>query len=48
MYTEAGGQIRSAYGWVIVDSPNGLTHQVCVRGEKDGRQKSLPIPIRTA
>lgn len=25
---EAGGQVRSAYGWVLVDSPNGLTHQV--------------------
>lgn len=32
---EAGGQVRSAYGWVLVDSPNGLTHQVIVGNRRD-------------
>lgn len=32
---EAGGKIKSAYGWVLVDSPGGLRHQVIVGMRRD-------------
>jgi len=32
---ESGGVVKSAYGWVLVDSPGGLRHQVIVGSRRD-------------
>jgi len=32
---ESGGNIKSAYGWVLVDSPGGLRHQIIVGTRRD-------------